>query len=318
MTSEWNWALLCAVVLAFGLTSFLLSKFSGLLPRDGGRAHAFQGTLSQGKPRGAGILFFIVFAAVSLVFVPLRLENLLYILLVLAAMLSGYLDDHSSQPWNEYKKGLIDLAISLITAVTFVNMNGSQLDFALFRRSVILPAPVYIALATILLWLSINAVNCSDGVDGLCGSMSLVSLASFGAAGWILGSMDPGFSRMILILGACLLAYLWFNAEPSRLMMGDAGSRAIGLFLGLCALKTGAPLLYIPLALMMILDGLPGLAKIFFLRFFKVKLFPNIRTPLHDHMRKNKTWSNTQTVFRFSILQMMLSAVILCALAALR
>lgn len=96
--------------------------------------------------------------------------------------------------------------------------------------------------------------------------------------------------------------------------MGDAGSRAMGLFISIAVLKTGCPLLYIPVALVLILDGGLGLVKVALLRFFKIRILKNVRTPLHDHVRKVWDWSNTQTVFRFAIIQIILAAAVLCGI----
>ncbi|MBQ7943474.1 MAG: phospho-N-acetylmuramoyl-pentapeptide-transferase, partial [Lachnospiraceae bacterium] len=90
-------------------------------------------------------------------------------------------------------------------------------------------------------------------------------------------------------------------------MMGDAGSRAIGLFIAIAVMKTGSPFLYFLVACVLMLDGGLGLVKVALLRFFKIKILTNIRTPLHDHVRKNKNWSNAQTVFKFEIIQIMIS-----------
>ena len=95
--------------------------------------------------------------------------------------------------------------------------------------------------------------------------------------------------------------------------MGDAGSRAIGFFMAVMILKTGSPFLFIPIAIVLIVDGGLGLVKVFLLRFLKIKILANTRTPLHDHMRKNKGWSDTQVVFRFAILQIIISLVVLFA-----
>jgi phospho-N-acetylmuramoyl-pentapeptide-transferase len=89
--------------------------------------------------------------------------------------------------------------------------------------------------------------------------------------------------------------------------MGDAGSRAMGLFISIAILKTGCPFLYIPVALVMILDGGLGILKVSLIRFFKIHILKNVRTPLHDHVRKVWDWSNTQTVFRFAIIQIILA-----------
>ncbi len=94
-------------------------------------------------------------------------------------------------------------------------------------------------------------------------------------------------------------------------MMGDAGSRAIGLFIAISVIKTGSPFLYIPVAFVLMVDGGIGLVKVSLLRFFKIKILTKVRTPLHDHVRKNRSWSNAQTVFKFAIIQIMISLAVL-------
>lgn len=91
--------------------------------------------------------------------------------------------------------------------------------------------------------------------------------------------------------------------------MGDAGSRAMGLVISIAILKTGCPVLYIPVAIVLILDGGLGLLKVALIRFLKIHILKNTRMPLHDHVRKVLNWSNTQTVYRFAIIQIMVSAV---------
>ena len=95
--------------------------------------------------------------------------------------------------------------------------------------------------------------------------------------------------------------------------MGDAGSRAIGIFIAFAFLKLHSPLLYIPLAIVLIIDGGLGLIKVSFMRFLHIKIMQNIRTPIHDHMRKNKSWSDAQVVFRFAIIQLVIAAAIIYA-----
>ena len=149
-------------------------------------------------------------------------------------------------------------------------------------------------------------------MDGLCGTLSLISLITIYGICQIKG-IDATVKHMILLFSVCLLGYLWYNASPSRLLMGDAGSRAIGFFLAVIILKTGSPLLFIPAVFVIIIDGGLGLVKVFLLRFLKIKILANTRTPIHDHMRKNKSWSDTQVVFRFSIIQIVISLALLFA-----
>ncbi len=302
-----------SILFAFILTCVAIQLGKNVLPRDAGRAFAVNGAKSAGKPRGAGIIFIFAFVLSVILFVPLDSELVIYLILTLAAMLTGYLDDSSSSPWGELKKGILDFLIAGMTAFTYLNYNPPTVNFAFFGTSATLPYVVYFILIVILVWASINVTNCADGVDGLCGSLSVITLFTIFILFKIF-NLDVYFGHTLLLMVVCLLGYLWFNASPSKLLMGDAGSRAIGVFIAFAILKTGRPLLYIPVALIIIIDGGLGLIKVSLLRFLKIKIMKNIRTPIHDHVRKNKEWSDSQVVFRFSIIQIMISIAVIYSL----
>ena len=293
---------LIAAVLSFVITFALTIKLKSKLPTDIGRAFAVNALAAKGKPRGAGIIFVCVSAALMLLFMPLTLENAAYAVLLVLAMIFGYLDDASKIPWKDYKKGLIDLVISFLTAFTFVMVNGSDMELLIIGRTVTLPEWLFILLGTVLVWASINVTNCTDGVDGLSSTLSLISLGGFVFAMTAL-KMDD-FVPAVLIWAGSIAAYLLFNASPSIILMGDAGSRAIGVLFAICAMKTGAPLLFLPVCLIFIIDGGLGLIKVALLRFLKIKILANTRTPIHDHVRKNKLWSDTHTVIRFAVIHL--------------
>lgn len=298
--------MLCSFLIAF----FSLKFFKRILPKDQGRAFAVNGALSEGKPRGAGIIFVTSFTLCTALFYPLDIENIIYLVLVYAAMLSGYFDDAAETPWGNLKKGLIDLVISLGIAFTYYFYNGSQVKLYITDSTFTIPAPLFIILAGVLVWTAINVTNCTDGVDGLCGSLVMTVLLPLAFM-----VTKSGAAEMLLpmIMFVTLAAYLWFNCSPSQMLMGDAGSRALGVFLAVMFLKTAAPFAFIPMAIVIILDGGLGLLKLSFRRFLKIKNFmEGIRTPLHDHSRKNKGWSDTQVVIRFTILQIIVN---LCFMA---
>ena len=301
-----------SILFAFALTCFAIYMGKNILPRDGGRAYAINGSKSVGKPRGAGIIFILVFTITCMIFVNLTSEIIIYLILVLAAMLSGYLDDASSSPWGELKKGIIDFIIGGMAAIRYLDYNPGTFDIALFKLTVTLNPVIYGILIVILIWVSINVTNCSDGVDGLCGTLSAITLTSVFLLFRIF-DIESSFRHVILIMVVCILGYLWFNASPSKLLMGDAGSRAIGIFIAFSFLKLHCPLLFIPLAIILIVDGGLGLIKVSFIRFLHINLMQNIRTPIHDHMRKNKGWSDAQVVFRFAIMQIVIAAAVIFA-----
>lgn len=242
------------IMAAFFLTCIFMVKCSGLLPKDAGRAYAHDGKLSAGKPRGAGFIFVLVFLGVSLLFGDITRENLIYLVLITAAMMTGFLDDCAKTPWGEYKKGLLDFLIAVMIAVTFVNFNSTTVYLAMTNQTIEIPPVIFGLLTVILVWVSINVTNCSDGVDGLSGTLSIISLLTLYIIMKLAGT-DMEFGYFVLLFVTCILGYLWFNATPSILMMGDAGSRAMGLVIAIAALKCRSPFLYLHAALVLILDG---------------------------------------------------------------
>lgn len=302
------------ILFAFLATIIGTDKLSQFLPKDAGRDFAHDGKLSAGKPRGAGIIFVLAFVAAALLFAPLNIEYLIYLVLIVISMMTGFLDDASKNPWGEYKKGFLDLCVAALVAVTFLKYNSNVVELAMFGLKFTIHPLLFALLTVVLVWASVNVTNCSDGVDGLSGTLTIITIMTIYVINMI--KEIPGdFSFLILIFAVCILGYLWYNATPSRLMMGDAGSRAMGLFISIAILKTGSPFLYIPVALVLILDGGLGILKVSLIRFCKIHILKNVRTPLHDHVRKVWMWSNTQTVFRFAIIQIILAVAIVYAIA---
>lgn len=298
------------ILFAFFATVLVLWKCKDKLPRDLGRDFAVDGKLSAGKPRGAGFLFVLIFAVAALLFAPIEVEWIIYLLLVAASMLTGFLDDCSKNPWGEYKKAVLDLIIAIMVAVTYINYHGTTVAFLVTETTLTLPVPLFGLLAVFLVWASINVTNCADGVDGLSGTLTMITLASFYILNALLGQ-ESTFNYLLLLFMACLLGYLWHNATPSTMLMGDAGSRAMGTLIAIAALISGRPFVYLAFALVLMLDGGLGLIKVALLRFFKIHILKNTRTPLHDQARKVFGWSNTQTVYRFAIIQLVVSAAVI-------
>ena len=300
---------LAGIIFAFVATVFATSRLADRLPKDAGREFAHDGKLSAGKPRGAGVIFVSAFAVAAFLFARMKPELLIYLVLMLLCMLTGFLDDASKIPWGEYKKGFLDLCVAALVAMTFLKYNPNTIVLALFHVQFTIPVWLYAILIMILVWGSVNVTNCADGVDGLSGTLTIISITTIYIVDRLLGRGED-FSLLILLFAVSILGYLWYNAAPSRLLMGDAGSRAMGLFISIAILKTGSPLLYIPIALVLMLDGGLGLVKVALLRFLKIRILKNTRTPLHDHVRKVWGWSNTQTVFRYAIIQIILSVAV--------
>lgn len=313
--------IIIGLYLGFAVTFILLPRVWRLLPLDQGRLHAAQATRSVGKPTGAGVVFISVFAVVSLLVVPMRAAQLAMLVMTVIVMLSGYLDDRSVTPWSEYRKGMIDLVLAGTAAVLLAGYNGLVIWLPFTNAIIELSFGLYVVLGTVILWTSINSTNCSDGVDGLSGSLVMLGLISLGVIMYFVvghaavshylllphNSAGAKWAVMTFTMVGCLAAYLWYNAYPSRVLMGDAGSRALGFFVGVSVMNSGNPFLIFLIASVLLVNGGAGLVKVALLRFLKVRVLHNTRFPLHDHLRESRSWSNAQVLVKLSIIQLLIT-----------
>jgi phospho-N-acetylmuramoyl-pentapeptide-transferase len=314
------------------LTWWLLPKLAFILPRDRGRAFAIDSKAAEGKPTGAGFLFISILILIQALVMPLSWEMAGILSLTFGACVFGFMDDRAMLPWGEYKKGLIDLLIAFLASVLLSGLEPSPVWLPFTKVIWIVPVALFIPLSSILIWATINCTNCTDGVDGLSGTLLGLAFATISAllyfvlghqeiAAYLLlphypdGAIWAGLS--LCVVGA-LAGYLWHNAHPSALLMGDAGSRALGFLLGVFVIKTGNPFIIFIVSGVLLINGGTGLVKVALLRFFRISIFKDVRFPLHDHARKNRQWSNTQVLVRFTLIQTVITLVFIMLLLKVR
>jgi phospho-N-acetylmuramoyl-pentapeptide-transferase len=308
---------------SFVLTLILLPRFYERLPHDRGREFAAEGHVAKGKPTGAGIVFITIFTIVSLFVVPLGWQQVAILVLTYIAMISGYIDDRSENSWGEYVKGLMDLIIAVLASLVLLS-TGTRMWLP-FTAQVFHLAPwVFVPVATIVIWFSINSTNCTDGVDGLSSTLVILGLISLGIFHYfVIGHIDishylllphyedsPRWAIMAFVMVGSIAGYLWYNAHPSEVLMGDAGSRALGFFIGVLVINTGNPFLILIVSTVILVNGGAGLVKVALLRFFKIRIFHTIRFPLHDHFRITRKWSNAQVLIRFALVQILITIIL--------
>ncbi len=142
-----------------------------------------------------------------------------------------------------------------------------------------------------------NAVNISDGLDGLAGGLLALSFGTFGMIALLQGnSLLAGFC--FTVVGA-LLSYLWFNIYPARFFMGDVGSFAFGVALGVVAMLTDSLLLLPVIGLLFVIEAGSSLIQIVSKRFFGRKVF--ISAPIHHHLEA-MGWPETKVTMRFWVI----------------
>ena len=142
-----------------------------------------------------------------------------------------------------------------------------------------------------------NAVNISDGLDGLAGGLLGISYTTFGVIALLQGHlMIAGFC--FTVVGA-LLSYLWFNIYPARFFMGDVGSFAFGTSLGVIAMLTNTLLLLPVIGILFVTEAGSSLLQIASKKLLRRKIF--ISAPLHQHLEA-KGWPETKVTMRFWII----------------
>ena len=142
-----------------------------------------------------------------------------------------------------------------------------------------------------------NAVNISDGLDGLAGGLLATSFGAFGVIALLQGQfMLAGFC--FTVVGA-LLSYLWFNIYPARFFMGDVGSFAFGTSLGVVAMLTNTLFLLPVIGILFVIEAGSSLIQIFSKKVFHKKIF--ISAPIHHHLEA-KGWPEVKVTMRFWVI----------------
>jgi phospho-N-acetylmuramoyl-pentapeptide-transferase len=149
-----------------------------------------------------------------------------------------------------------------------------------------------------------NAVNISDGLDGLAGGLLAISFVTFGGIALLQGSvLLAGFC--FTVVGA-LLSYLWFNIYPARFFMGDIGSFAYGVTLGVVAMLTDTLLLLPVIGLLFVVEAGSSLLQITSKKLFGRKIF--ISAPIHHHLEASG-WPETKVTMRFWVIACVMAFV---------
>lgn len=331
-------------IAAFAITLILLKFLPGekiILGHDRGRKYAQGSEVNIGKPTGVGFYFVLVFLLVSSIFCflisPITSDKGFFesgnvvtglgfgLLAVLAEMVTGWLDDRSKNAWNEYIKGALDFVVSLIAGFIVVHFFGTRVYLAITGTYFDIHPVLFYILAVLLFVVSINATNATDGIDGLSGSLSVIAVITTFIMGFLAKSLfDDNALLLVVFFVPALIAYLIFNFNPSKMLMGDAGSRSLGFFIAFFLIYCRIPLLYFIVGLPFLCDGGISIVKITVGRLTKKKiiLFKNITTPLHDELRKNRKFSVKKVWFTLVIaatvidLLYIIAAVIVRAIGA--
>jgi phospho-N-acetylmuramoyl-pentapeptide-transferase len=159
----------------------------------------------------------------------------------------------------------------------------------------------YIPIATIIIVGFSNAMNFTDGLDGLASLISITAFAAYGVISLMQG--QTFLANFCFTIVGALLGFLWFNVHPAQLFMGDNGSLALGAALGTVSLMTGHWLLLPLIAIIPASEVLSVVLQVAYFRFSGGKRLFKM-APLHHHFELSG-WSETQVVQRFWIINLL-------------
>ena len=248
----------------------------------------------EGTPTMGGLIFIIpTIIALILLYINDSIEishNLIILDFVfLSYAVLGFVDDylkikyHNNRGLSIVAKLLIQMIIALVFFYIFMS-NGGQSDLVISSLGITIPLGWTFGLFILFLLVgSSNAVNITDGLDGLAGGLSAIAFFAFGLISWNAGWME-GYQEVAIfcfILVGALMGFLVFNAHPAKVFMGDLGSLSLGAALATIAIITRHELSLALIGGVFVVETLSSLIQIIAIRKFHKKIFK--RAPLHHH-----------------------------------
>ncbi len=302
-------ALLICVFAAPRMISLLRGREFGQQIREEGPAghHSKAGTPTMG-----GVLIFISIAVPFLVLTDFDWRAVAVFGTAVACALLGFVDDFAkivqrrSLGLRGRTKMFVLLLISLalwwvatqkagISTTVQLRFIDASVDFGFF-----FPVVVFLVIAG-----STNAVNLTDGLDGLAaGCVATVMLAYVAITFITTGDRDLALLSACIV-GACI-GFLWFNAFPATIFMGDTGSFGLGGAIGAMAVMTNTTILLVLIGGIFVIEALSVIIQVFAFQNFRRRIF--LMAPIHHHFEM-RGWSETKIILRFWIIAAVCSAI---------
>ena len=251
----------------------------------------------EGTPTMGGLIFIIPTITITLIFALLNKIEITYTLIIIlftfiSYAIIGLIDDyliikrHNNKGLTKNQKFSLQVLVAIIFFYLFMKSGNEPLLWIHslnFKQNI---GWLYGIFILFVLVASSNAVNLTDGLDGLAGGLSAISFLTFGIiswnTGWLEGYEDIAIFAFTLI--GSLLGFLLFNTNKAKIFMGDTGSLCLGATLGAYAITTRHELLLVVIGLVFVLETLSCLIQIISYKLTKKRIFP--MTPIHHTFEK--------------------------------
>ena len=248
----------------------------------------------EGTPTMGGLIFIIpTLIALFLLYINGSIEITHSLIILIFVFVSyailGFVDDylkikfHNNKGLTIVSKLLVQMLIALIFFYVFMS-NGGKSDLVITSLGINIPLGWTFGLFILFLLVGTsNAVNITDGLDGLAGGLSAIAFFAFGIIAWNTGWL-VGYQEIAIfsfVLAGSLLGFLVFNAHPAKVFMGDLGSLSLGAALATIAILTRHELSLALIGGIFVIETLSSLIQIIASRKFNKKVFK--RAPLHHH-----------------------------------
>lgn len=270
----------------------------------------------QGTPTMAGILFWIITAVLTLSFNLTRSETFLPLTFLVSAGLLGAIDDIANIRGIGKIKGLgvkLKLGLQLLIAGFGAYWFTFKLNWTSFHipGGALLGLPTdielglwYIPVFIILVVFIMNAVDITDGLDGLLAGSIIPPLGVLSALALVQGNISLAIFMSTLI--GALMAFLWFNIHPARFFMGGTGAFPLGAVLAVGAMLTNSLVILPIIGFLFFVEGFSSIAQMLSKKFLKKKIF--LAAPIHHHFQA-LGWPETKIVMRFWIISLVMSVI---------
>jgi len=264
----------------------------------------------RNTPVGAGVLIWLTVIAITLIFNLTRSQTYLPLTVLTLVGIFGLVDDYFNIRGLGRIKGI--RARDKLIWLTIIAIIGAlwfffKLDFHTLhipKYGDIQLGLWYIPLFVLVVVAMANAVNITDGLDGLAAGLSTFSFLAYTVICLLIGAFSLGYFTATLV--GALLAFLWFNIYPARFFMGDTGSLALGATLGVLAMLTNTVIILPIIGLVFVIELLSSFIQIMSKKLLKRKVF--LAAPIH-HTFEAKGWPEVKVTMRFWVIGAM-SAVL--------